>query len=578
MRLWIALIFLALFNGNCAVWAQAGDELDALHQSISELSPDSEEFDQLAQKIRSVVGSDTLTNPKHVYALARLSVGLQDFESMDRYCKRLLDIEKDAKNIRTYEAHYNLGLTYNMSFDLENSLSHFIKSAEIAEFLKDNYALSRAYTMMSYIGDLLHPDNHEENLRYVNEAISYCLKANDDDELGWAYNNKANIYRSLDIDSAIYFYHKSEQSFRKTGEVFGLINLYYNLATLYSEKEENEPSLKALLSSIRLSEEIGDYSMLSITHAFTANIYGNLNQKDSTLYHIEKAKNYFELSPPEETHEYYLLLALSYKSMEDYEIALNYAEQAFSAQDSLFMARLSQELGDMRVKYETAKKERKLAEKESALAASKLAKSKEKSQRIEAENDRKILIRVLISVLVISCFIVLWLRQKRVADKAKKELLANQLEQKNLQAERLKEELRFKNQSLTSYSILVAQKNEILQELNEWIAKNGDKVESASDMTSLIRSSRSFDNEWDEFRVLFDEVHQGYIDRITKNYPELSPNEIRLCALLKLNLSSKQMASILNIAPRSVDVSRSRLRKKLNIGTNENLSEYISKL
>lgn len=86
------------------------------------------------------------------------------------------------------------------------------------------------------------------------------------------------------------------------------------------------------------------------------------------------------------------------------------------------------------------------------------------------------------------------------------------------------------------------------------------------------------DDEWKRFEFHFDEVHVGFLKRLKDLYPTLSPNELRLCAYLRLNMTTKDIAQILNISIRGVEISRYRLRKKLGIEGDTNLIDFMINL
>jgi DNA-binding CsgD family transcriptional regulator len=94
----------------------------------------------------------------------------------------------------------------------------------------------------------------------------------------------------------------------------------------------------------------------------------------------------------------------------------------------------------------------------------------------------------------------------------------------------------------------------------------------------MVDYSFSLDKDWEEFRLYFEEVHTGFFDTLKKRYPDLTPNELRLAALAKLNLSIKETATIMGITPDSVKTARYRLRKKLDMETEENLTEYLMEI
>ena len=83
------------------------------------------------------------------------------------------------------------------------------------------------------------------------------------------------------------------------------------------------------------------------------------------------------------------------------------------------------------------------------------------------------------------------------------------------------------------------------------------------------------DNNWENFSRYFEEVHKDFNRNVKTKYPEVTANELRLMALLKMNLSSKEIANILNISPEGIKKARYRLRKKLDITTEESLQDIV---
>ena len=90
-----------------------------------------------------------------------------------------------------------------------------------------------------------------------------------------------------------------------------------------------------------------------------------------------------------------------------------------------------------------------------------------------------------------------------------------------------------------------------------------------------IRSSQSF-NTWNEFEIHFKEIHPRFYTALNTKYPTLSANEVKLCAFIKLNLSTKEIAAVTGKNLNTIDVARSRLRKKMGIIGNENLYSIIA--
>ena len=91
----------------------------------------------------------------------------------------------------------------------------------------------------------------------------------------------------------------------------------------------------------------------------------------------------------------------------------------------------------------------------------------------------------------------------------------------------------------------------------------------------MINDTEKSDDDWTRFALYFDQVHNNFLSHLKTKYPQLSPTDLKLCAYLRLNLSSKEIAQLLNISLKGVEVSRYRLRKKLNLVTEVNLHDFL---
>lgn len=153
-----------------------------------------------------------------------------------------------------------------------------------------------------------------------------------------------------------------------------------------------------------------------------------------------------------------------------------------------------------------------------------------------------------------------------------------------LKNEKLEQELAIKNRELANAAMNIVYKNEMLNNLHEELTKvkdtNGNKLnpDQLKKVNKLIDEAHSDDRDWNLFEESFNEAHENFFKKLKAEYPELVPNDMKLCAYLRLNMSSKEIASLLNISVRGVEIRRYRLRKKLSLPTSKNLSEFLLEL
>ena len=184
--------------------------------------------------------------------------------------------------------------------------------------------------------------------------------------------------------------------------------------------------------------------------------------------------------------------------------------------------------------------------------------------------------------------ISLWLLLSIPNRKYKKNeaLLISEKEKSDAEVERLKNEqllnrIEHQNAELASSTLHLVQKNTALNKVRaeiESVRKNAkDPIirKELKQVLSLLLDDSRLEDDWDNFSIHFDKVHADFLKRLRKDFPKLSPKDQKLAAYLRMNLSSKEIAPLLNISVRGVEISRYRLRKKLELDTGTNLSEWM---
>lgn len=176
------------------------------------------------------------------------------------------------------------------------------------------------------------------------------------------------------------------------------------------------------------------------------------------------------------------------------------------------------------------------------------------------------------------------LESERSILKLKNENLISEQTILQLQNEKLEVEVKAKSAELMSNAVQTAHKNEILIGVKEQL-ESIQKITENQQATRLIRSLKSTLNTeiegekgWEQFTSYFDQVNQNFITQLLKKHPSLTQNDLRMCALTKLNMSNKEMAALLNISVPGVEKSRYRLKKHLNLTPDDDLAAYLRTL
>ncbi len=191
-----------------------------------------------------------------------------------------------------------------------------------------------------------------------------------------------------------------------------------------------------------------------------------------------------------------------------------------------------------------------------------------------------------ITGLVSSVFIILLLflflsRQQRLINSKNKQLLAEQdLENSNLKVQQLHSEIKSKERDLSDFAINLIQNQEWASAIaakmeNYKVADSSSKKELLDDLEMDINNKITFDQDTKVFFERLDKLSDAFYSQLMTSYPNLSKNEIQHCSLIRLKMDSRSIATLQNITIASLNTSRYRLRKKLNLADDVNLDDFI---
>jgi DNA-binding CsgD family transcriptional regulator len=150
----------------------------------------------------------------------------------------------------------------------------------------------------------------------------------------------------------------------------------------------------------------------------------------------------------------------------------------------------------------------------------------------------------------------------------------------SLQNEKLATEIDTKNNELMSKAVQMAHKNELLIGIKDDLeaiktASETERLKSLKNLTRTLESEIENKESWDQFLIYFNQTHQNFIHELQLKHPNLTQNDLRMCALTRLNMSNREMATLLNITITGIEQSRYRLKKRLNLTVEDDLSRYL---
>lgn len=193
--------------------------------------------------------------------------------------------------------------------------------------------------------------------------------------------------------------------------------------------------------------------------------------------------------------------------------------------------------------------------------------------------------RILLLTLTLLPLVLYMARSRRRYEDLKEEVAQTvDRSEKKIEAltkEKILAELEHKKRELISSTVHLAQKQESFSKISSMlsdIAKKTDNQETARSLKQIIRrinNEDTTDDQWDQLMYHFNRYDQNFIDKLKKKFPDLSNKDLKICTYLRMNLSTKEIANLLNVTARSVEAYRYRLRKKMGLSSDDNLTEMI---
>lgn len=480
-------------------------------------------------KNQAIVKKDTSLLIRSLISLSAFERFRLEFNAAFSDAGEALFMATDYNNqLLKAKAHEELGvLTYLYKQDNESG-SHFHEAHKLYKALYKSEQVS--------ISDLFR-SHYNLVMQYQRTADLHYLKAQIDTCRSLAKQFKVNPIYNL------YLQEKEASIEEWNTNYLQAIKLLEGVA-VQLEKIESNPELKAK-----------DKRFLLIVYGRIAIIYLKLNK-------LNLAKTYFEKfskvnGVPGETTFYRSFLYANYaqvlSKLGDYKNAYEYEQKSNSIGNAYLNPRNNKNKGFLTIKNPYEEQLRKKNE-QINIKNLELAKNKEEILRFRIFFFGILLILVVVGFLVRSRIRSLkFQKQKRDT----------------------KELLDIKNKELTVNTLQLIEKEEVIKKLSNYIKETNPDKQSQSLIKSIERNSTSL---WEAFNNRFTEQNIGFYERLQKKVPNLSSSDLKLCALIKLNFTGKEMAYLLGISLGSVHVARHRLRKKINLDREINLTKFINSI
>ena len=491
---------------------------------------------------------------KALLDLSEISCSLNHFkEAMDFALQAEAVAEKHHHFDKLARSYQMIGLIYSDLTDFQKSSSYYFKSLKLYEKIDNPLGKARA---LSKIGSVFFDQkNYTKALEYYTQAMEIFTIIKNNEGIAGELNNIAAIYGNLkQYDKVIANIKKAvminQQSNNKRSLAINLINLGIINQRLKHPKEAFSYYQKALT----ILNELNHTLLIAKCKNVISTYYYEEHKIDSSII---TAREVLEIGLKNGlksiAYDAYSMLHKAYLDKKDTTQANQYLISAFQVKDSLAIEKSSTQISKLELKYDI--------EKNNQLA------------RIKEQKKYFLFLLIIITLVLGLGIIVLFFTRQRIKVKN------TQLEKSNLE-----KELQLKNKELTLKVMGLLKKNEMLSQISKRLINLKDKAVKDETKSSIRRIykdlQKSIDKELEEeFEVRFKQVHSEFYIQLMDQFPNLSPNEQRLCAFLRLNMSSKEISQLTGQSVNAIETARYRLRKKLNITNSSiNLITFLSKI
>jgi len=411
------------------------------------------------------------------------------------------------------------------------------------------------------------------------QALRIFQRLRDEKGVAGTYGDIGHIYeKNASYDTANYYQRLALQHFIHLGDSAGIGDIYENMASIMEDQGHFDSSLYYYKAALRLNNN--PYERIDLINNL-GDIYRKTGQPEKALPYSKSAMVLSEAFADQyQLGSAYRDIGRSFGDMHVFDSAYYYTELARVAQKKIYETENARQISLMQVHFESEKKNLRIA-------------------KLSAEKRANIIIgtaSIIILVLLLILSVLIYLRQKvktrtekhlREAQQqvyqTERGLLESELKNKGMEEQRLKQQLELKSKELSSHILHLIQKNEALEaikdDLNELIRdEKRDHKRHLKLLLHKINLSANQDAHWQEFRTIFEQVHQSFFDKIRERCANLTAGDMRLIALLKMNVSSTDICTLLSVSGDSLRVFRYRLRRKLGLEQGENLTTYLQSI
>ncbi len=521
-------------------------------------------------------------------AIGQIYVNLQQYRSaMEHFSASLRLRESENDSLGIANNLINMGGASYFAGGLADAGDFYYRALRIVDLL-NNMPL-KAQVLMNLSQIHVKQNNHPIAIEYLEQALTLRRQQGDrKSESDVLMNLGISYYEQGLIDAAEkHFLESLEIKEMLKTDVAGMIKLYNNLGLVAKNRNDNAKAVFFYNKTIELARLTGDKQSEAIAMNNLGSRLMSQSEDEALPVLMKSLEQAIHLGLKHLELSNYDNLRLYYAEKENFQEAYSYLFKYQMLNDSIYNANNAARIAELQTQYDTE--------------------LKDKENQMLKDNERLLRLRVLImsvsafGIAVLATFFFILFHMKRKSLVQSRALLEardvlhrienekNKEQKKHLQAVLFAEEeitrlqktqLHEKDRELSASTLHIINKNEVLNNIRLLATKalSTDNCEGKNCIEKLIReidSNVNLDEQWEQFKRHFESVHAGFFARLNRQFPDLTQNELKLCAYLKMNLSTKEIAQMLNIEVDSATTKRYRLRKKLKLESDNNLVSFL---
>lgn len=407
---------------------------------------------------------------------------------------------------------------------------------------------------------------------HLKKSLDISKKINYKEGKAYAYGFLGTAHEKLaNYDTALVYQQKSLKFFKALDDIKGLTLTYDNIGSIYEDLEKYDSAYIYFQKAYRFSK--------NISKSLTINVLNNLGDVNRKTGNIDAAFSFsmrakelaLSTNNRDELESAFDDIAETYLLKKDYKNAFFFMAQAKAIGEEGFYSKSMDYITSLQMVYGIKERQAEIE-------------LLSKQNQIKAANQNLLLLGIGI-ILLVGCGFLLYSKKKKKQEmetqRYKQRFLQSELDKKEIKEKSLNRELELKISSLSNYSLNLASKNKMLSDVSQSLSniaqlKGYDVGPKLNSLAKEIDASLSMEQEWTKFMHYFEQIHPCFFENLSNSASaKLSSSETRLAMLLRLNLSSKEIAAILRITSDSIRIARYRLRKKLPLEKGGNLSNFL---